>query len=489
MTSIAGSNRLDVNTPKPLHAGPRSGELFSNLKSARFLNATARSVGFLKRKTTKLTPMVLIQALIACVLSGRCSFRRLAFEVGLFLDSGEGGQPGTYSKQAFAKRIGAPAVAFVKKVVADSIRRSALGSRQTAIEGLKGVKGVLVGDSSVFTFHPSLRSHHPGSSNQHGVATAQVRFQLVFDLLGGRWLQGEPRPYRENDRSAARQILQGVLKAGDLLIRDLGYASIGVFEEIAAMKAWFLSRMIPGAVLFEAASGTRLDPLALAREKAPRPGDVCSVPVLLGVGKRLPCRLVIRNDGERVGSERRRRLAKEAKRRGTAPAKPYLKLQNWTLLVSNLDEGAASSEQLLALYETRWRIENVFKLAKSETKLSKLVGHRSNPHHIDLLLWGWILAMVEFGKMGFFATIESRLRSDGRSECVPVERSIFKAMERLLEIAATAIELAAAGSLAELMRRTMAQIEYHDRYEKRERKSLPALIGRVLNLHHAYALG
>ena len=280
-----------------------------------------------------------------------------------------------------------------------------------------------------------------------------------------------------------------MLKAGDLLIRDLGYASIGVFEEIAAMKAWFLSRMIPGAVLFEAASGTRLDPLALAREKAPRPGDVCSVPVLLGVGKRLPCRLVIRNDGERVGSERRRCLAKEAKRRGTAPAKPYLKLQNWTLLVSNLDEGAASSEQLLALYETRWRIENVFKLAKSETKLSKLVGHRSNPHHIDLLLWGWILAMVEFGKMGFFATIESRLRSDGRSECVPVERSIFKAMERLLEIAATAIELAAAGSLAELMRRTMAQIEYHDRYEKRERKSLPALIGRALNLHHAYALG
>ena len=246
---------------------------------------------------------------------------------------------------------------------------------------------------------PPCAATTPEAAIRTGVATAQVRFQLVFDLLGGRWLQGEPRPYRENDRSAARQILQGVLKAGDLLIRDLGYASIGVFEEIAAMKAWFLSRMIPGAVLFEAASGTRLDPLALAREKAPRPGDVCSVPVLLGVGKRLPCRLVIRNDGERVGSERRRRLAKEAKRRGTAPAKPYLKLQNWTLLVSNLDEGAASSEQLLALYETRWRIENVFKLAKSETKLSKLVGHRSNPHHIDLLLWGWILAMVEFGKM------------------------------------------------------------------------------------------
>lgn len=477
---------MKISTPP--QAGPPRGALTPFLNSKRFLNAAARAVGFLKRETTKLTPMVLVHALVSCALSGRCSLRQLAFEAGLLMERGADGTPATYSKQAFWERIDAKAVEFVKKVVARSIQQSALGARQAAFEGLKGVKAILVGDSSVFTMHPSLRGHHPGSTNQHGAATAQVRFQLVFDMLGGNWLQADPRPYRETDRGAARQILEGVLRAGDLLVRDLGYASIGVFEEIARMKAWFLSRMIPGAALFDPATGERLDLLELVRSKARRPGDVLSLPVLLGAGKRLPCRLVIRNDGGRVGAERRRRLGREAKRRGVANTSAYLRLQNWTLLVTNLGEEAATSEQLLDIYGVRWRIENVFKLAKSETKLKKLVGHRSNRHHVEILMWGWILAMVEFGRLGFFATVESSLRADGRPTCAPLKRSIFKAMARLLELAAAGIQLAAAGSPTELMRRAAAQFDYHDRYEKRTRQSLPERLGNALSAHKPLCL-
>lgn len=456
--------------------GPHCGSASNLLNSSRKLNALARTHGFLQRigSKLKLTPRRLVQALVASALSGHHSLRQLAFEVGLLLAPGD-----TYSKQALWERIDEGSVDFVKAVVAKALEQSIAAIVPLQLSSLPGVLRILVGDSSTFRFHPCLREHFPGASNQHGVKCAQNRFQLCLDLIGGNWLQAQSDPYNRNDRSAAGDIVKTLVQKGDLIIRDLGYAVIPVFAAIKEKGAFFLSRLNTSAALYDQ-KGERIDLLALARRATPVVGDTLSMRIYLGKQHRLRCRLVLRNEGENVGAKRRRTLNKLSKRQGSKHSEDYLKLQNWTLMVTNLEESAAEVCQVCELYRLRWRIENLFKIAKSQTKLNKLLAHRSNPHHIELLLWGWVLAMVHLGMRGVFAMAEIKPGADGSTEVEVVERSVFRAMERLLQLAVLSIELAATGSLEELLRRYMVQIDYHDRYEKRRKRvSLPQRMSKI----------
>jgi len=154
----------------------------------------------------KLKPKILIKALVASVLSGFYSLRQIAIEVGLLLNDA------TYSKQALWDRLDENTVGFVRAVVGEALQQSIQSVLPLQLKALPGVRRILVGDSSTFRFHPSLREHFPGGSNQHGVSCAQNRFQLTFDLLGGKWLQAQSDPYKRNDRSAAGDIVSSLVQ-------------------------------------------------------------------------------------------------------------------------------------------------------------------------------------------------------------------------------------------------------------------------------------
>jgi hypothetical protein len=319
-----------------------------------------------------------------------------------------------------------------------------------------------------------------------GQHAAQCRFQLVFDLISGKWLEAKLDPYQRNDRTAAWDIVDYIVEKGDLIIRDLGYAVTGCLQAIADKGAYFLSRLnTVAAVLNE--DGQRIDLLALARDKAPEVGDCFSVAIRLSKTERLACRLVVINEGEQVGNCRRRRLNKDSKRRGSSHTKEYLALQNWTLLVTNLPEQSASEIQLKELYRIRWRIENVFKICKSHTSLEKMAAHNSNQHHVQLMIWGWILFMIGLTMRGILAIAElNPLANSGDVdqlyEIKATDRSVFKAIAKIIEWTKLQIELTAAGSIEELLRRLGEQSRYHDRYDKRaDRISLPRRFELAIN--------
>jgi hypothetical protein len=373
----------------------------------------ARQSGWLQRlgPGKALTPSIFIQALIASIACGQRSLRELAVEVGLL--SGK-----TISKQGLSKRINASAVDFLKQVSAEALRHAACSATQLSGQ-IARVGRVLVGDSSTLALHPSLAEHFPGATNQTDKVAAQVRFQLTFDLLGGRWLQAALDPYKRNDRSAALDIIDTIIRAGDLIIRDLGYASIKCFRAIGKKRAYFLSRLAPNTGVSDQ-DAQALDLLELARTCAPRPGDTFTKEVKLGADEHFDCRLVIIRVPKEIGDKRRRHLHEEAKRRGAKThRKSYLALQDWMIFVTNLDEEQATNAQLHELYQLRWRIENIFKLSKSHTALLKSAGHRTNRHHAELLIWSWLLMMITLSSQGIF-----RLGGPGGEEVIEV--SILK---------------------------------------------------------------
>jgi len=439
----------------------------------------ARETGWLARKQKVCSPLVFVEALVSSVSCGYRSFREIATEIGLLTGK-------TISKQALSERFNEKGVEFMKKVVAGALREAVQPQADSALRNLPRIVRILVGDSSTIALNRSLASVFPGATNQSGIDSAQLKFQLTLDLLTGRWLQTDLSSYKKPDQSASRDVLAATLKPGDLIIRDLGYTVVETFGEIAAAGAFYLSRHLQGTALFDPSSKQRLELYKLASERAALPGKTFSMEVLMGAGSMLPCRLVFIRVPQEIADGRRRKLKEKAKRKGrSAPTKIHLALQDWSFYVTNLDETQAGNTQLYELYQLRWRVENIFKIAKSQTGLLKIAGHRTNRDHVEMLIWAWVLLMISMGKLGIFRLVEI---ASGSPSPEVVEASIFKGIDRILQWIAPAIELAAAGSFEALMERLRQQQRYHDCYEKRSRVSMPQLVEKALKLDSTFVL-
>jgi hypothetical protein len=452
--------------------------LLPALRQPSQINKFARQSGWLVRKVKILSPIVFVEALISCVSSGCRSFREIAIEIGLLTGT-------TISKQALSERFNPRGVKFLKRIVTETLRKSVRSLPTHRLDHLPGVGRILIGDSSTVSLHCSLSSHFPGATNGKDKQSAQLKFQFTFDLLSGQWLQTDLGPACIPDQAAAPDILDTVIQSGDLIIRDLGYATLDTFDAIVKMGAFFLSRLPYNMGMMDHHGG-RLQLQDIARAHACRPGDTFSMNVLLGLEKQFACRLVIIRVPKTVGDERRRRLKATAKRKGRkTPTKAYLAQQDWSFFITNLDETQADNAQLHELYRLRWRVENIFRISKSQTGLLKIAGHKTNRHHAEMLLWAWMLLMISMSKLGIF-----RLLEPGAKGVAPevVTTSIFKGIERIHQWIAPSIELAAAGDFATLMERLRAQQEYHDRYEKRARISMPQRVAMALQLQSVLGL-
>ena len=101
----------------------------------------------------------------------------------------------------------------------------------------KGFRRVFLEDSTCVKLPASLAAFFPGNFNHSGPG-ATARIQLCLELLAGQYTHLELQSYRDNDQKFAGHIV-GLLRAGDLVIRDLGYAVLGVFRLIMGRMAFF----------------------------------------------------------------------------------------------------------------------------------------------------------------------------------------------------------------------------------------------------------
>jgi len=85
---------------------------------------------------------------------------------------------------------------------------------------------VYLEDSTCVPLPDYMFDFFPGTVNQNG-ATSTARIQFRLELKGGNYSNIDLLSYRNNDQSYSGNILK-VLKANDLVIRDLGYWSLKV---------------------------------------------------------------------------------------------------------------------------------------------------------------------------------------------------------------------------------------------------------------------
>lgn len=251
-----------------------------------------------------------------------------------------------------------PALASFLEAALQRVLERVLTTDPPPIELLDRFTEVVIGDSTTIMLPDEYAQRFPGCGGAYGSGKAAMKIQVLWDLRHGR-LQVLLEPGRASD--AKSPITELPLAAGSLSIFDLGYFSLGRFERAGEAKGYWLSRLQHGTTVCDQTG----NPVVLRKFLAKNAKNgVVDIGVQLGE-KRLPCRLVTVHVSEEIASRRRQKIREKASDHGREPSQEYLKLQEWTIFVTNCPPSLLRWKEVVVLYRARWQIERLFKLWKS----------------------------------------------------------------------------------------------------------------------------
>lgn len=294
------------------------------------------------------------------------------------------------SPQGLAQRF-TPALASCLEVVLAAAVETSMAADPVAIPLLQRFSRVQVLDSTTLSLPSALAERWPGCGGRAGGGQAALKLQVGLDLRNGELSGPRLQPGRAHDR---RSPLQPALPPGSLRLADLGYFSLDTLHTLSSQDVGWISRLQANTGVFTP-DGTRRD---LATWLARRPGAVVDQAITLGVRRRLPARLLALRVPDTVASERRRLLHWRARRKQHPASPERLALAGWTILVTNLPLSRLTPHEAAVLYRARWQIELLFKLWKSQGRLTS--SRSTDPQRvlcecyaklIGLLIQHWLL--------------------------------------------------------------------------------------------------
>ena len=340
-------------------------------------DATARATGFVQR-TSKLTGAKFVQTLVWGWLANGDStldeLTQMAINTGVQI-----------TPQGLDARFTPEAAACLAQVLAAAVRHliSAEGGTPTLLDRFTGVYAL---DSTAIALPDALAASWAGCGNGQGgsqaTLKAQVRWELRRGTLEGPLLQ----PGRAHDRTSPLQ--DAPLPRGSLRLADLGYFNLGLFADLDRQGVYWISRLQMGTAVY-AADG---QPVALAQLLTEQCQSELDLPVRVGKGQDLACRLVAQPVPAEVAQERRRKLRVEARQRGQTVSAARLRLADWTFYLTNLPVSLLSRAEVFVLARLRWQVELLFKLWKSHGQID--TSRSAKPWRILCEVYAKLLAML-----------------------------------------------------------------------------------------------
>jgi len=340
------------------------------------LDTIAHDTGLVRRRSQKFSPQAFLLSLLQCTSSGTSSCNHIARALGQSTLR-------PMSRQALHRRLGQPASTFLSGVIGHLI-----SARFPASPGGKRCLGlfsrIIIEDSTVLAMAASNSEAFPGNGNCRG-ATAGCKIDWTYDLLSGAPIGASMQAARTPDQSNAGTVLEHT-RAGDLILRDMGYCTIASLQSIGDGEAAWISRL-PGTMTLRDRAGTAIE-MILRRTRR----NKIDFPGLMSSSNPLPCRVIATRLDPKDAARARRRHRKESRRHGATPAEGALLRCSWRILVTNIPKTDLPAILANELYAFRWQIEIAFRALKQSCQIERALGHHSNPEHITCL----VLAAVIF---------------------------------------------------------------------------------------------
>lgn len=288
--------------------------------------------------------------------------------------------------QGLDERFTPQAAECLKQVLENGVAQF-IAAEPTTIPLLQHFNGVYLQDSTTISLPDELAEVWTGGGSNHSHPNkAAIKVQVRWEMSRGAITHLGLQAGRNHDKSSLLQ--KEVLPQGALRLADLGYFSLSVLKELAAEGVYWLTRLQARCVVFDK-EGRRWDLAKLLKAQHSHKVDI---PIFIGIEEGIPCRLLAVKVPPEIANERRRKIRREARRRGQAVSKARLKLADWTILVSNAPLELLTLEEAMVLLRLRWQIELLFKLWKSHGKVDD--WRSENPWRILTEVYAKLLAML-----------------------------------------------------------------------------------------------
>ncbi len=255
---------------------------------------------------------------------------------------------------------------------------------------LRNFNNILVQDSTILNLPGWLSKYYPGSFSQ-GKAKALLRIQLVIELRESRIVWFAITPYSKNDQSMSNSIFDSG-KHGDLVIRDLGYFSLKVFQEMSDRGLSFISRIKPEVNIFDLKTGQKIDLIKTLRAK-----HRMDKWVLVGSGQKMRLRIVAIKLPEKIANEKIRKKRQNKDYRSNH-SKDYYQLMRYNIYLTSEDNAILNLSQIAQTYGLRWRIEIIFKTWKSNFHLQELIpcNIMTSKERVESVVYLMLVFIIQF---------------------------------------------------------------------------------------------
>lgn len=338
------------------------------------LDQPAIKSGLVVRKSSRFSPEGFLGTLLSSVISGKASFNQLVMNLKRRVEK-------PMSRQSLHERIGKNSTAFLVFVLCDLMKQRF--EPAVHVLGKSAIRRIIIEDASGQVLPKSNAREFPAHGNHCG-PTAGVKIDLAYDLLSDTIISHSLHQATTQDKVIGKDLIDE-LRKGDLVLRDMGYFSLGEFTIIEACAAWWLTRLpLTTGVLLE--NGRKLE-----KHLRSAKGNTVDLPALAGAqGKK--CRLIALRAAPEVAGSRRRERRKNAASNGKQACPNAIIRDGWHLMLTNLDPAQASAAELAEVYRARWAVEIQFRAWKQSLNLAEALNRKSGTHHIQALVLAAMIA-------------------------------------------------------------------------------------------------
>ena len=303
------------------------------------------------------------------------------------------------TKQSLDQRFNESSVEFIKTLFTEQISQQI--NRSIAPICLDRFDSVKLKDSTRFSLPENLKDAYPGNSGRGCEAGMHIQFE--FDLKSGQVCDINPTSTLRQDQADASETVNDIT-TGSLIIRDLGYFSTAVQEQISRRNAYFITRLQPTVNVYELKDGRyevlKID--SLYKKMKQKGIEQMELLVFVGTKHKVPVRLFVEQLPEKQINNRLRKAKQRAAKKGGQPSEKYKVFLMINAFITNVPADWLVAEHIRTLYRLRWQIELRFKCWKSLFRvhaIKKMKLHRFKTYlyasllHI-LINWEIVLYMV-----------------------------------------------------------------------------------------------
>ena len=175
--------------------------------------------------------------------------------------------------------------------------------------------------------------------------------------------------------SGGESLFRYEFEPGELVVADRGYSRRPELVHLSESGGRFIVRLNWACVPLQLPGGDAFDLLDTLRRLPDAEAGSFDLEIQPNEEKKtpaVPVRLVAIRKSEEAAEEARKKVLKEAARKGKSPQPQTLELAGYILVLTSTAGDDLSAEEVLEIYRFRWQIELVFKRLKSLLRLDEL---------------------------------------------------------------------------------------------------------------------